>query len=84
MPIQCIRTLQWRAYLYNNGIVGIAGANTDISTFGIGHDSTGATNLVMDIPRQKFAGRSIVKLAANSNITVSAASLDSIHPHGIR
>ena len=79
MPIQCIRTLQWRAYLYNNGIVGIAGANTEISTFAIGDDSTGDTNLVMDIPRQKFAGRSIVKISAISNITVSAASLDSSH-----
>ena len=76
MPIQCIRNLQWRAYLYNNGIVGIAGANTDISIFGIGHNSGNSTNLVMDIPRQKFGGRSIVKLAGNSHISVGAGSID--------
>ena len=76
MPIQCIRNLQWRAYLYNNGIVGIAGANTDISIFGIGHNSGNSTNLVMDIPRQKFGGRSIVKLAGNSNISAGGGSID--------
>lgn len=76
MPIQCIRNNQWRAYLYNNGIVGIAGANTEIGIFGIGDNTGNSTNLVMDIPRQKFGGRSIVKLAGNSHISVGNGSID--------
>jgi hypothetical protein len=60
-PIQYVPTVTTRAYLFSNGTVGISG-RAQAGVRGTGYVLSNTTNMVLELGKDSFGGKSIVKI----------------------